>query len=280
MKIVGVIPARYNSSRLPGKPLADICGKPMVWWVYQQAIKVHNIDSVFVATDDERVEAICKEYGINVVMTSKAHDTPTSRLHEVSQKIEGDRYVFISGDEPLIDTKSIESVIEESKNANVMVVNAMIKIQTAPEVIDYSNIKVVANSDNFLLYTTRSPLPYPKGGLDFEYMKFVGIAAFTKEGLEFYVNTPKSKLERIEECDLMRFVEKRMPVKMVEVFCRSLSVDTSKDLDTVISIIKANRDVVENAQSAISTTGGGLTYRRLYKIDKTVCYVVPVKEAA
>ena len=118
------------------------------------------------------------------------------------------------------------------------VTHAMTTIQSASEVIDYANIKVEVNSDGYLLYTTRSPIPYPKGDLDFDYTKFVGVGAFTKEALDFYNKTPKSKLEIIENCDLIRFLDKGIPVKMVDVKCRNLSVDTPKDLTMVVSIIK------------------------------------------
>lgn len=237
-KAIAVIPARYQSSRFPGKPLADICGKPMIWWVYNQVKKVKAFDEIVIATDDDRIAKVCGNYDMNFLLTSKGHNTPTSRIYEVSNKISSDLYVFIGGDEPLIDAKAIRKVIFQARENNEEVTHAMTKIKTAPEVIDFTNIKVVVSQENYLLYTTRSPLPFPKGELDFDYMKFVGIGAFTKAALDFYNTTPKSKLERIEECDLLRFLEGRVPVKMVEVSCRSLSVDTPKDLDAVISIIE------------------------------------------
>lgn len=237
-KVIAIIPSRYQSSRFPGKPLADICGKPMLWWVYNQVKKVKNLDDIIVATDDQRIADMCEQYEIKCEMTSSSHDTPTSRMHEVSTRVESDLYVFIGGDEPLINPLAIEGVIDEAKKSGSEVTHAMTKIETAPEVIDFTNIKVVVSTTGHLLYTTRSPLPFPKGGLDFDYMKFVGIGAFTKKALDFYNATPKSRLERIEECDLIRFIDKAIPVKMVEVACRNISVDTPKDLHAVISIME------------------------------------------
>ncbi len=237
-KAIAVIPSRYQSSRFPGKPLADICGKPMLWWVYNQAKKVPSLDDVIIATDDTRISKACELYNMKYIMTSIDHNTPTSRLYEVSTKIDSDLYVFVGGDEPLIDSKAINCVVERAKANHYDVTHAMTKIKTAPEVVDFTNIKVVVSTENLLLYTTRSPLPYPKGGLDFDYMKFVGIGAFSKSALSFYNDTPKSKLERIEECDLIRFIDKRVPVEMVEVSCKNVSVDTPKDLQAVISIIE------------------------------------------
>ena len=235
---IGVIPSRYQSSRFPGKPLADICGKPMLWWVYQQALKVPSLDDIVVATDDQRIADVCVEHEMKYVMTSSSHDTPTSRLYEVSQNMDSDFYVFIGGDEPLIEPEAIELIVQTAKKSECDCVNAMTKIKTAPEVIDFTNIKVVTSTRGNLLYTTRSPLPFPKGSLDFEYMKFVGIGAFSKYALQVYNDTPKSKLELIEECDLIRFIDQDIKVKMVEVDCRNVSVDTPKDLEFVRELIE------------------------------------------
>ena len=248
MKIIGVIPSRYQSTRLQGKPLEDICGKPMVWWVYERAKTVHGLDDLVVATDDKRIADTCDLYGMKYIITSSSHDTPTSRIYEVSTKIEGDYFVFISGDEPLINTDSIEKIVATARETKADAVNAMIKITHAPEVIDSSNIKVVTNSRGYLLYTTRSPLPYPKGRLDYDYMKFVGIGAFSRQSLKVFHDTPKSKLEQIEECDLMRFIDQDIKVKMVEVTCQSLSVDTAKDLEIVR----------EKIQNSIASRDGGI----------------------
>ena len=107
MKIIGVIPSRYESSRFPGKPLASICGKPMIYWVYRQAVKVKEFDDVFVATDDERIEEVCRQYEMKVIMTSKEHPTGTDRLGEVAKLIDADFYVNIQGDEPKIEDRKI-----------------------------------------------------------------------------------------------------------------------------------------------------------------------------
>ena len=115
MKVVGVIPSRYKSSRFPGKPLADLHGKPMIWWVYQQVSKVRNFDEVYVATDNQEIYDVCTGYGFKVLMTSEKHTNPTERTHEVSDLIPADIYVFIGGDEPLIEAQAIEKVVETAK---------------------------------------------------------------------------------------------------------------------------------------------------------------------
>lgn len=238
MKVIGVIPARYQSSRLPGKPLADICGKPMLWWVYQQVKSVKEFTRVIVATDDERIYDACKQYDFDVIMTSPDNRNPTERTQEVSEKVEGDIYVFVGGDEPLIEAQAIQKVVRYAcALPEFYVVNAMTTIKTSPEVIDFANIKMVANENGDGLYTSRSPLPYPKGSLAFEYKKFVGMCAFTKEALDFFVSTPQSMLEKTEECDLIRFIEHKKNVKFVDVSCRTISVDTPKDLEIVRQIM-------------------------------------------
>ena len=111
MKIIGVIPARYKSSRFPGKPLVDICGKPMIYWVYRQAMKVKEFNEVYIATDDERIRAACDQYGMKVIMTSDKHNTGSDRVAEVAEKTDGDLYVNVQGDEPVINPEMIREVI-------------------------------------------------------------------------------------------------------------------------------------------------------------------------
>jgi 3-deoxy-manno-octulosonate cytidylyltransferase (CMP-KDO synthetase) len=243
MKIIGVIPARFASTRFPGKPLAEILGKPMIWWVYQQAKKVSDFSDVIVATDDERIMGICRQNAIPVTMTNPECDTPTTRVWEVSNIVKGDVYVFIGGDEPLITPEAISKVIKQTfKDKDFFVANAMTTIKSPPEVIDFTNIKMVCNTNGDGLYCSRSPLPYPKGSLGFEYKKFVGICAITKAALDFYVNTPKSKLEIIEECDLIRFIEHHKKVKFIDIECDTLSIDTPKDLERVCEIMQCAMD--------------------------------------
>lgn len=238
MKILGVIPARLGSTRLKDKPLQDICGKPMIWWVCERAKSAKEIDDIVVATDSQKIVDICNTYGIKSVLTSPAHDTPTSRIHEVSTKINADYYAFISGDEPLIDPIAIDTIATEARKAQSDGVNAMKKIKNPAEAIDATNIKVVTNTDGYLLYTSRCPIPFPKGRLDMDYMKFVGIGIFSKNALKIFNETPRSKLEKTEECDLLRFLDRGLKIKMIEVQSDSLSIDTYKDLEFARERIK------------------------------------------
>ena len=239
MRILGVIPARYASSRLPGKPLADILGKPMVWWVYQAAMQSPLLDDLVVATDDERILAVCKEYGMNAVMTRADHDTPTARIQEVSCLIQADLYLQIMGDEPLIDPKAFELILpKELPDDPYYVAGVTNRMEHPADVIDFSNQKVVCNARREILLISRSPIPYPKGTADFEYEKITGIQLFSKKALDFYAATPKSALEKAEENDLMRFIENGHTVHAVLSPYKTVSVDTPKDVDIVCDVLR------------------------------------------
>lgn len=239
MRVLGVIPARYASSRMPGKPLIDILGRSMIWWVYQQAVKFAGFSEVVLATDDERILNVCKTYGINAVMTSDKHDTPTSRLYEVSTKIDADFYLCIMGDEPLVDERCFSLIVPESTENEYYAAALTNIITDAPDVIDFSNQKVVTNSKREALFISRSPIPYPKGTFDFQYEKVTGVQIFSKKALEFFSRTPKSLLETAEENDLMRFIENGIPVKMIVSEYKTISVDTPKDIELVKAVLMA-----------------------------------------
>ena len=238
MKIIGIIPARYKSTRFEGKPLADICGKPMIWHVYNQVKKVKKFNQIIVATDDERIEKVCKEYNMDVIMTSDNHKTPTDRVHEVSDRIQADYYISINGDEPLIDPKTIEAIIPTKEEKDIYVSNIITTIKDPVEVVDFTNLKVVVNDKGEGLYISRSPVPYPKGSMDCIYKKHVGVYAFNKKALDFYKNTERGMIEIIEDIDLLRYIENHIKVKFIDIDCSTLSVDTPKDLDRIITIMK------------------------------------------
>jgi 3-deoxy-manno-octulosonate cytidylyltransferase (CMP-KDO synthetase) len=233
MRVIGVIPARYGSNRLPGKPLADICGKPMIWWVYQQAIKARGFSTVYVATDDERIADVCHSFSINVILTSQHHDTPTSRLYEVSTRLTAEYYVLLMGDEPLVNAECFDLIIPKEKTSDYYVAALTNEIENPTEVIDCSNQKVVVNQWGEALLISRSPIPYPQGILDFKYKKVTGVQLFSKKALIFYHNTSKSVIEKAEENDLIRFIENRIPVIMINSPYKTISVDTPKDLELV-----------------------------------------------
>jgi len=236
MKIVGIIPARYASTRFPGKPLADVCGKPMIWWVYQQVKKVIEINEVYVATDDSRIADTCNKYDIPIIMTSDQHKTSTERVNEVAGKISADIYVCINGDEPLISPEIIAAVIP-NKMEGFFAANLMSEVNDPVEVVDNTNIKVVTDSCGYALFMSRSPIPYPKANFKYKYHKHLGVLAYTKEALEYFANTPKGFNELAEDINELRFIENQKLLYMIKVVSDSVSVDTPKDLEYVRKII-------------------------------------------
>lgn len=235
MRTAGIIPARYGSSRLPGKPLLEILGKPMLWWVYEQAKKTSRLDVIYAATDDERILAVCKKYGIPAVMTRKEHGCAATRLQEASRQIQADFYVQINGDEPMICPEHIDRAVPDTfcwdQEAGTNIITAM---RNPAEVLDVSNIKVVFDRDFRALYMSRHPIPCPFADMDVTYYKHVGIIGYTKRMLEFYARSSPGWLEKAEGIDTMRFLDygKRLQFLPVEK-AKSLSVDTDKDYRTV-----------------------------------------------
>ncbi len=236
MKTVAIIPARYHSSRLKGKPLADICGKPMVWWVYSRVRQSKKIDAVYVATDSEEIKSTCEQHEIPCILTSPEHATSTERLYEAAQAIPADVYLCINGDEPLIESALVEQVIPE-QSEGFFAANLMTKIESPAEAVDESNIKVVADVNGNALFFSRSPIPHPKASLQFDYYKHLGVLAYSLEALRFFSQTPKGPVEKVEDINELRFLEHGRPIRMVAVNAHTLSVDTQKDLEYVRDVI-------------------------------------------
>ena len=274
MKIIGVIPARYKSSRFPGKPLADICGKPMIWWVYQQCKnpspfytadicgkpmiwwvyqqckKVKDFSEVYVATDDDKIYEECQALGIQVIMTSDKHKTGTDRIGEVAEKIPADLIVNIQGDEPLLEPDTIRAAIEPFyTNPDLQVSNLMTKINDPVDVVNFTVPKVITNKENIGIYLTRSTAPYPKGSIEYNYYKQVCVYGFKPEALKFYCEYGKkygkAKIEKIEDIEILRFIENGYKVQYIEVDSDTVAVDTPNDLERVREIV-ANRLNNEN----------------------------------
>lgn len=238
MKIIGVIPARYKSSRFPGKPLAEICGKPMIWWVYKQCKKVDDFDAVYVATDDRKIFDTCTELGVEVIMTSESHRTGTDRIGEVARMMPADLIVNIQGDEPLLEPETIKAAIKPFyTDPDLKVSNLMTKINDPIDAVNFTVPKVITNKDGIGIYLTRTAAPYPKGSLDYAYYKQVCVYGFKPEALQFFcdygIKYGKAKIEAVEDIEILRFIENGYRVQYIEVDSETVAVDTQNDLEKV-----------------------------------------------
>lgn len=239
MKIIGVIPARYKSSRFLGKPLADICGKPMICWVYNQARQVERLDEVYVATDDDRIVECCNGFNIPCLLTSEDHRNGTERIAEVSDKIMADIYVNIQGDEPLIEPHNIDKIIDMMiKNSEIQCATLKVACSNPVDVINGTITKVVSDIHGDVMLFTRSPVPYPKSSVDYTIFKSMGLFGYRRYALSTYRELKMGPVEKVEDIELLRFVENGFKVHIEETISSSVAVDTPKDLERVCAIIR------------------------------------------
>jgi len=219
---------------MPGKPLVDICGKPMIWWVYQNLKQVDGIQEVYIATDSKEIVDVCDSLEMKSVLTSQNHPTHLDRLSEFAGIIDADFYININGDEPLMLPEYIQPLIPQNEDSKQFyAANAMTRIKLAIDIVDVSKIKIVTDVLGFGMYMARTPIPYPKGSSDFEYMKFVGIQCFSRDALLFCAKTPRGPLESIEDINEYRFLENGKKIKFIETEAETISVDTKKDVVAV-----------------------------------------------
>ena len=238
MKVCAVIPARYGSTRMPGKPLMDICGHPMIWWVYQNVMKVKEFDEVYVATDDERIKKVCEEFGANVVMTTSDCSCLIDRVYQVSNIIDADYYVTVNGDEPILESDIMPAILPDFVEREKPIVRGLVREFKDPvEVIDPGNIKIVIGLGGYSLYTSRSPIPYPQKTAKFTYKKYVGVELFNKSALDFYVSTEQTEIEKIEDIGSIRFLEHGIRIHYDLVESESLSIDTPRDIEKIRDVI-------------------------------------------
>ena len=240
MNVVGVIPCRYKSSRFPGKPIAMIFGKPMVWHVWNQAHKAECVDRLVVATDDDRIYDVCYQSGIETIMTSEHHKTGTDRVAEVAEKIQGDVFVNIQGDEPLIDPKGIDRVVLEIMNDGHSIVNAYSVIENMSDIVNANVVKVITSANGYALAYSRSAIPHPKES-DCLYKRQIGLYAIKRDEILSFPSLERGYLELSEGVEMFRFLENECKIKMVEVSdSGSIAVDVPDDIQRVEALMKKN----------------------------------------
>ena len=243
MKILGIIPARYESSRFPGKPLADIAGKSMIQRVYEQSSKVQAFTKVLVATDHKKIYEHVLAFGGNVVITSPAHPTGTDRCYEALHK-EDKYYEFvinIQGDEPFISPAQIELLLSVL-NPAVELATLVKKIDREEELNDPNEAKVVINKNMEGIYFSRSPIPYQKDTPKSEWIhkhvcyKHIGIYSYRSDVLDSITKLPVSALEKAESLEQLRWIENGYAIKVAITNIDSMSIDTPEDIEKAVRL--------------------------------------------
>lgn len=254
IKVFGVIPARWGSTRLPGKPLVMINGKSMIRRVYKQCLKAKSLDEVIVATDDKRVVKEVDGFAGKVVMTSKKCRNGTERVRQIANnkeqnsirsgirkksrglmqgetKNDDDIFVNVQGDEPFIPPENIDLLVKKMLEKDVEIATMAIKFNSVEEAKDVNKVKVVFDKENMALYFSRSLIPFDREKENkIVYFKHIGIYAYTRKFLKEYGKMKRSKLEDAEKLEQLRFLENRYTILVVETKKDSMSVDTMKDL--------------------------------------------------
>jgi 3-deoxy-manno-octulosonate cytidylyltransferase (CMP-KDO synthetase) len=242
MRSVVIIPARYNSSRFPGKPLVRLLGKPMILWVSEISAQAIGKENVYVATDDEQISNVVTSAGFNVVMTSDRCATGTDRVAEAATKIKADIYINVQGDEPMVSPKDIMSIIKAKELHYHEVINGYCVLTSDEDPNNINIPKIIFTDHNYLVYISRNALPgyKEKSKAPTQYYKQVCIYAFSASELKRYADYGgKSTLEMSEDIEIIRFFEWGKKIRMVETIPGSLAVDTPED------VIKVEKELIK-----------------------------------
>ena len=239
-KCYGIIPARYQSARFPGKPLAEIAGRPMIWHVFDQARQCPELSSVVLATDDDRIRSVAEKYEIPVVMTRADHPSGTDRVREAARKMDlpADAVVInIQGDEPVLEPAMLTELVRPFSKPEVQVTTLARKIN-AREAASSDIVKVVFTLNGTALYFSRLPIPYHRDGQKDKFYGHIGLYAFRMPALEKFVALDQSRLEVTEKLEQLRLLENNIPLHIVLTEHQSIGVDRPEDIETVSKIIE------------------------------------------
>jgi 3-deoxy-manno-octulosonate cytidylyltransferase (CMP-KDO synthetase) len=234
-RAAAVIPARFQSTRFPGKPLALIQGKPMLRWVYESVKQARSIERILIATDDSRIRDAAAGFGAEVVMTSAGHKCGTDRVAEVAEGLPHQIIVNVQGDEPLIAGGEIDRLVEVLEDQSILMASLMAKVRDVGLIDDPHLVKVAVDADGYALYFSRSPLPYQAD--DFFYLHS-GVYGFQRDFLLRFARMPESRLERLEKLEQLRALESGGRIKMIETAHPALRVDTPADIIRVEEFLK------------------------------------------
>ncbi|MGM0500237.1 MAG: 3-deoxy-manno-octulosonate cytidylyltransferase [Bacillota bacterium] len=245
LKTAAVIPARYDSSRFPGKALADILGKAMIVRVYQAVEKCELIDEVYVATDDKRIKKAVKAAGGRVIMTSDQHQSGTDRIAEAAAQISAELIVNVQGDEPLIEARSIAQALKPFRQENNLQMSTLKRKITAEAAKSPDLVKVITDYDDYALYFSRSPIPYYR---DLEakaqhYYQHIGLYVYRRDFLLKYAEMERTTLEKAESLEQLRALENGYQIKVLETEAKLIGVDRKEDIKLVEKELKARNKI-------------------------------------
>jgi 3-deoxy-manno-octulosonate cytidylyltransferase (CMP-KDO synthetase) len=238
--ITAIIPARMASTRLPGKPLLDLCGKPIIQWVYERTQSAGVFESVLVATPDDSIVEAVRAFGGQAVVTSIEHRSGSDRLAEVCRKMEtGDIIVNVQGDEPLLDPQAVAQLASAlQQDESIRMGSLMRALDESDDADDPNQVKVVVDRNGFALYFSRSRIPYVRdAGVTSQIYGHIGVYAYRRDFLLEFTSTPATMLEKAESLEQLRAVENGYRIKMIETTARPVGVDTPEDLERVRALV-------------------------------------------
>jgi 3-deoxy-manno-octulosonate cytidylyltransferase (CMP-KDO synthetase) len=251
---VAVIPARYGSSRLPGKPLLEIAGRPLILWVAERALAAHSVARVIVATDDERIFDTVTAAGFEAIMTRGDHASGTDRVAEVARSLDAGIIVNVQGDEPLIEPDTIDRAVNElATNNGILMATTSEAIAEAGEVLNPAVVKVVIDDQSYAASFSRNPIPWPNQAVErhgsieaalrnepallFSFRKHTGLYVYQRDFLLEFAGWPQSESERRESLEQLRAVDRGVKIKVVPAAAPSIGVDTMADLERVRALV-------------------------------------------
>ncbi|WP_299839027.1 3-deoxy-manno-octulosonate cytidylyltransferase [uncultured Tenacibaculum sp.] len=235
MKIIAMIPARFNASRFPGKLMKDLAGKPVILRTYESALQTKLFDEVYVVTDSDVIYDLIVDAGGKAIKSLKEHDCGSDRIAEAVEDLDVDVVVNVQGDEPFIDAVSLEKLItvfHEDAAQQIDLASLKVKMEAAEDIENPNNVKVITDQNNFAIYFSRSVIPYHRDQtLKVTYFKHKGVYAFRKNALMDFYNTPMTPLEAAEKIEAIRYLEVGKKIKMIETSVESIGIDTPEDLE-------------------------------------------------
>jgi len=244
MKKVIIIPARLDSSRLPKKVLLDLKGKTVIQRVYEQCLKVKNVDEVYIATDSIEIKEVCETFTNKVVITKSTHQSGTDRIGEAVSAIACDIVINVQGDEPFIEPSLIEALVNSFSNSDISMASAMSKINNVKDLHNTNVVKVVTDLHNNALFFSRSLIPFPRDVKEisianevlkkYQFFRHIGIYGYRKDFLLKFVNMEQSYLEKIEKLEQLRALENGFKIKMIDANSSLIGIDTQEDYEEAL----------------------------------------------